>query len=449
MKLANEQELLPPHDLNAEASVLGSILIDPAAIHELVTLKASDFYDGRNGAIFGAMRTMMLAGVEPDIITLKPYLTHNYDMAYLIGLLAEVPTSVRVQEYARIVYEASKRRQIIRAAQSVANFAYDASSSLPEVLESTSKALIDVGVDGSTSRVQYAKEVASRVAERIMERQAGGAGQIGLSTGFTELDSMLRGVQSPGLYVLAARPGLGKTAFAQHWVWNIASPGGRVMFFTLEMLAEQIFTRMVAQQAGLSYNRVNEGDLNQLQLAEVMRISGELSQLNVVIDDTGAITASQIQSKVMREIATHGPLDLVVIDYLQLMGDDGKENRVRSLGRMTKALKSMAKGLNIPILLLAQLSRKVEERANKRPMLSDLRDSGEIEEDADVVMFLYRDSYYASQRDPGDEFDYSKDPNVAEVNVAKNRNGEQGSRELHYDITLGRFGNLEKHEREL
>jgi replicative DNA helicase len=324
----------------------------------------------------------------------------------------------------------------------------------PEVLEGASTELIAVSADETTSEAQHIRELALQALELIERRRMEGGKVQGLLTHWADLDAMLRGIEAPGLYVIAARPGLGKTAFATDLIYNILSKDNnlRGMFFNLEMFGMQITMRMISQQAGIPRDDVNEGNFTdsagEMNMGKVMQATGEISELDLYIDDTPGLTAGQIYAKCQREIAANGRIDFIVIDYLQLMGSDGDLNRTRAIGQITQDLKLVAKKLRIPVILLSQLSRKVEERKNKRPMLSDLRDSGEIEQNADVVIFLYRDSYYKQEGDEGedDEFDYGADENEVEVNVAKNRFGKQGVVKMFFDIICAHFATLRKDE---
>jgi replicative DNA helicase len=445
---------MPPHSLEAEKAVLGSIAIDPDAIHEIDYLKPQHFYSSYNASLFDGMQRMIADDVAPDMVTLTQWVK-DFDEVGYIGLLTEVPTSTRIKEYADIVRETSKRRDVIGAASRVATIAYDGSKTLSEVLEGASTELIAVSGDETISKGQHVRELALEALELIEKRRLSGGEVQGLLTHWPDLDMLLRGIEAPGLYVLAARPGLGKTAFASDLIYNILSKDSskRAVFFNLEMFGMQITMRMISQQAGIPRDDVNEGNFNdsagEMNMAKVMEATGKISEMDLVIFDTPGMSSGQIYAQCQREIAANGRIDFIVIDYLQLMSSDANIPRTRAIGQITQDLKLVAKKLRIPVILLSQLSRKVEERQNKRPMLSDLRDSGEIEQNADVVIFLYRDSYYkkfGDEDEEDEEFDYSRDENIAEVNVAKNRMGAEGRIEMFYDMSCGHFATLRKDE---
>jgi replicative DNA helicase len=439
--------MLPPNSREAENAVLGCVAIDPQSIHEVDWLKPEHFYSSYNGQLFDAMKRM------PDLVTLTQWVDGFDEIGYL-SLLSEVPTSTRIKEYSNIVGEQAKRREVIRAASRVAQAAWDDTKTLPEVLEGATTELIAVSADETTSEAMHIKKLALQALELIEQRRAAGGKIQGLLTHWLDVDMMLRGIKAPGLYVIAARPGLGKTAFATDLIYNILHHDNtkRGMFFNLEMFGEQITMRMISQQAKIPNDDVNEGNFNDsagdMNMEKVMQATGRVSELDLLVDDTPGITAGQVFAKCQREIAANGRIDFIAIDYLQLMGSDGDLSRTRAIGQITQSLKLIAKKLRIPVILLCQLSRKVEDRKNKRPILSDLRDSGEIEQNADVVIFLYRDSYYQQEGDDpeDDEFDYGSDPNEAEVNVAKNRFGKQGVVKMFFDITCAHFATLMKDE---
>lgn len=434
---------LPPNDRDAEDAVLGGIMIDAASIHEVPDLRGEHFFSAGNGRVFDVMRQMMMDGVEPDAVSLPPRLTAagvEYDEADLFGLMAVVPTSTRTKHYAESVMNMAKRRDMIRAAGDVANAAYDDSASLSDALQVASKALLDVSVDERTPDTISAKEGALEVLDEIQERYASGGAEVGLKTEYAAMDNLLRGLQDSGLYIIAGRTGMGKTALVTNIVEGVARGGKRVLFFSLEMSNEQVIKRMVAQGSDCTYNDIAEGKLTSDEWERVARATGEVSTLDIEFDDTPGITVSQIYTKSRRAMAV-APVDLIVVDYLQLMGSDGKRgNRTQEVGSFSRGLKGLAKALDVPIIALAQLSRNVESRASKRPNLTDLRDSGEIEQDADGVILMYRDDYYADMDDDEDAKDII--PGLTECNVAKNRFGNTGVAEIMFTGYSGKFSNI-------
>jgi len=394
------------------------------------------------------MKGMMGDSTQPDVVTVPAFWLSAYqdeiDLSWLVGLLTVTPTSIGVSRYARIVWEAAKRREIITAAGVLASSAYLETNSLSEVLETASGELLRVALDETTSNTVTAKEAASAALDSILERHEQGGKRLGLATGYDVVDDKLRGLCAPRMYVMAARPGMGKTALATDVISNVCRAGASVLFFSLEMWSEQVATRMISQQAGVSFDDVNEGSFKEHETKKVMEAAGELSTYKLSIDDTPGITVSQVFAKAQRHMAQHGQLDLIVLDYMQLMGTDKDySNRVQAVSEMSSGLKALGMKLKVPVLVVSQLSRAVENRANKRPILSDLRDSGQIEQDADVVLFVYRGDYYGL--DEEDEFDVPA-AGATEVNVAKNRYGAQGITELFFDESCGHFAPIIKGE---
>ena len=444
-----KEELLPPHNMEAEEAVLGCVMIDQDSIHEVPHLRGSHFYSTAYGRIFDVMRGMVQDGTPPDFISLPKHLDAagvTYDIADLVGLTQVVPTSVRMVSYADAVTAAWYRRNVINTTSEVAQMAYDESVPVDELTEAASGALLGISFNkskGPQSTVT-AKEGASELIGEILERYQAGGVETGIPSGFDALDDLLRGFQHGGLYFVAARPGMGKTALLTNIVERVASIGKRVAFFSLEMSNKQVLTRMVAQIAGVTYNDVTEGKLTEAEMNRVSHAAGKVSTFDMVLDDTSGITLSELYAKCKREMAVGG-LDMVCLDYIGLMGAEKQQNRTNTVSEFSMGLKRLAKMLGVPFVVASQLSRSLESRQNKRPVLPDLRDSGSLEQDADAVIFIYRDAYYADENlDDDEDDDYmSPDPRIAEINLAKNRYGATGVIELIFTEESGRFESIE------
>ena len=434
-------ERLPPSNLEAEEAVLGCVMIDQDSVHEVPHLLGSHFFSSGNGVVFDTMRQMITDGISPDVVTLHEKLERaglEFDIADLIGLTLAVPTSTGITRYAGIVSEMHERREMVRTAGVLANAAYSDSNTLLEARKTAAAALLEVTMVDSTSGDESSRKVASAALDRVFELQAAGGKMQGLGTGYDAVDDIIRGLQGGRLYLVGARPGVGKTAFATNVAERVALRGKRVMFFTLEMTTEQLMFRMAAQMSSCSYGDVSEGKLTPEELARVAKALGELSEMNITMVSS-ARTPAQMYSRIMREMA-YGGVDLVIVDYIQLMSTDKRYgSRVLEVGALSRRLAEMTISLNIPIVALAQLSRKLESRENKRPTLTDLRDSGELEQDAAIVMFLFRQDYYEDDYDDDDD---DIIPGVTELNVAKNRFGATGVVKIMFSAHCGRFDSI-------
>jgi replicative DNA helicase len=438
-------ERLPPHSIEAEEAVLGSLLIDPDAIFEVAGfLKPEAFYRVHNRWIYEAIVALNERREAIDFITLSEELRRREQLeevggdAYLIGLLNVVPTAVNTRTYARAVEAAATRRKLIGAAGTIADLAYDESEEIELVIDRAEQTLFGVSEERTTRDLVAVKQIARSYLERIEELHLRGDDVIGVPTGFTDLDRMLGGLNRSDLIIVAARPGMGKTSLQNAMALTAARRfNKRVAIFNLEMSGEQLVQRMIAAETRIDSQRLRRGDLADQEWPIFMEAIGHLSETRIFIDDTPSITPMQLRTKCRRLYAEHG-IDLIMIDYLQLMQSEYRSNnRVQEISDISRGLKGLARELDVPVVAAAQLSRAVEQRQDKRPMLSDLRDSGSIEQDADVVMFIYRDEYYneATER-----------PNIAEVNVAKHRNGPTGSIDLFWHGKLATFRNLQRKE---
>ena len=435
---------LPPHNVEAERAVIGAMMLNADAIMVCSELLTSDeFYQQQYGIIFDALVEMYKDGVGADLVTLQNKLREKevtpelYSVEYLGELLASVPTSANVKFYAEIVHEKAVLRRLIRVSEQVTKDCYMDSQPLEDILEDTEKSVFDVIQQRGGSEFEPIRDVVLRTLDSI-EKAAKQKGNItGLETGFRDLDAKTAGLQKSDLILIAARPAMGKTAF----VLNIAEyvalhSNSTIALFSLEMSKEQLVKRMLAMNSMVDSQKIRTGDLEDDDWDKLVGSVRKIGNSNLVIDDTSGITASELRSK-GRKLKIEQGLDLVIIDYLQLMTGAGKrksDSRQQEISDISRSLKVMARELNVPVIALSQLSRAVESRPDKRPMLSDLRESGAIEQDADIVMFIYRDEYYNPD---------SEKKGVAEVIVAKQRSGPTGPVELAWLSQYTKFGNLE------
>lgn len=435
---------LPPHNVEAERAVIGAMMLNADAIMVCSELLTSDeFYQQQYGIIFDALVEMYKDGVGADLVTLQNKLREKevtpelYSVEYLGELLASVPTSANVKFYAEIVHEKAVLRRLIRVSEQVTKDCYMDSQPLEDILEDTEKNVFDVIQQRGGSEFEPIRDVVLRTLDSI-EKAAKQKGNItGLETGFRDLDAKTAGLQKSDLILIAARPAMGKTAF----VLNIAEyvalhSNSTIALFSLEMSKEQLVKRMLAMNSMVDSQKIRTGDLEDDDWDKLVGSVRKIGNSNLVIDDTSGITASELRSK-CRKLKIEQGLDLVIIDYLQLMTGAGKrksDSRQQEISDISRSLKVMARELNVPVIALSQLSRAVESRPDKRPMLSDLRESGAIEQDADIVMFIYRDEYYNPD---------SEKKGVAEVIVAKQRSGPTGPVELAWLSQYTKFGNLE------
>lgn len=433
-------ETLPPHHIESERAVLGGILIDPDALLEVPFLKAGDFYGGDHRAIFAAMRGLADKNMAIDPLTVSAALRGKVDEAVVFGLVTAVPDSSNTRTYARIVESHAQRRALIQAAGRAATAAYDTSMGIDAVVAEASAAMMEA-TDGAVGggELLSARERLSALYDETSAAYARGGVVPGLPTGLADIDNLIPNGLEPGnLYLIGARPGMGKSALEGIIAHNIAATGKVVARFNLEMPANQLMQRWICFVARLDFQRLQRGQFSEAEYATFTRTVGELSERGMWIDDTPMLTPTQLLSRCRRLQARHG-LDLVTVDYLQLMAAERNlGNRVQEVGEVSRRLKQIAKSLNVPIVALVQLSRGLEQRADKRPILSDLRDSGELEQDADVVMFIYRDEYYYGVE--------TATPNQAEVIVGKHRNGQSGMARLYWDGDHMAFKNLARQE---
>lgn len=440
----NTIKRVPPHHLEAEQAVIGSMIMDADALEKAAeTLIPVDFYDNRNAVYFSAMKQLYQAGTAVDLITLQAKLQQEEvadEMSStdaLRRLVINLPTSANVLYYIKILQQNSLRRQMIRITEEILNGCYAGKETAEELIEGAQDKIFSIlsGYDGLQD-TQTMQELVIATVDRLEDIYKNRGCLTGLKSGFRLLDNMTAGLQASDFILIAGRPSMGKTAFVLNIVEYVAASGGRVAVFSMEMSREQLMKRMISAEARVDAGKFRTGQIGEEEWGRIMDAARRLGRYDVLIDDA-VTTVSAIRSR-CRKIKSENGLDLVVIDYLQLMSAEAEngriENRQQEISTISRNLKLLAKELEVPVVALSQLSRAVEQRQDKRPMLSDLRESGAIEQDADVVIFLYRDEYY--------------DPNTerrgqAEVIIAKQRNGPTGSFPLAWIPQYTRFGNLE------
>ncbi len=433
-----------PSNYEAERAVLGALLIDPDAIIKVANfLRAEDFYRTRHGQIYEAISALNERREPVDFVTLVDELERNNRLdevggpAYITDLIAGSATAVYVDHYARIVERTAVLRRLISAASTVAELAFDESQDVDEVVDRAEQIIFGVSESRIHRDLVPIRAIMSDVVERIGFLTRNRDHLMGVPTGFTMLDKLLGGFQQSDLIILAARPGMGKTSLGLSIAQNAARHyNAHVAIFSLEMSNEQLVQRLLSMETGIDSHRLRLGDVQDEEWTILMEAANQLSSTSVFIDDTPAATVTEIRTKARRLYAENG-LDLIIIDYMQLMSGQSNgrsENRQQEISYISRSLKALARELNVPVIALSQLSRAVESRADKRPMLSDLRESGSIEQDADVVLFIYREDYYVEDTDR---------ENIADVLVAKHRHGSTGTVSLFFRKELTQFRDLE------
>ena len=415
-----------PFSMIAEQSLLGSILIDPQSLNDVVEIiTAEDFYLTEHTQIFTAMHELFLVNKEIDVVTLIDTLVTKgvYDKSggedYIKTLYLAVPNSLNVKDYATIVKQKSLLRKLIDACSDISDKAYSEEGDAGQLVDYAESTIFDIAQGRDTKSFRHIRDVIRNVYENLHNMAAEGESSQGTKTGFSGIDNVLAGMGNSDLILVGARPGMGKTSFALNIGTNVALQTGKtVCMFSLEMSAEQLVTRVISSEAMIDSYALRTGKIDSKQWEDIAAATTRLSGCDILIDDTSGISVTGMKGK-LRRIKNLG---LVVIDYLQLMQGEGRKdsNRVQEVADISRALKIMAKELNVPIICCAQLSRGPESRNDKRPMLSDLRDSGAIEQDADTVIFLYRDEYYVTDKKDDES-------SVAEVIIAKNRHGSTGT----------------------
>lgn len=436
---------LPPQNTEAEASLLGAILIDSDAIVKVADIvTTADFYDERHARIYEAAVQLYEKHSPIDVLTLSDQLKASGFLdtvggsAYLTELTNFVPTAAHSEEYARIVAEKAMRRRLIKASQEIVGLGYDEAKNLQELIETAESRLFDVSQRHIKQDVSSLETILSESFDRLDELHKDKGKIRGVPTGFKDLDNVLAGLQRSDLCILAARPSMGKTALALNIAHNVALQAGLpVLIFSLEMSKEQLVDRMLAMESGVDAWALRTGNLSDDDFEKIGHAMGTLSEAQIYIDDSPGISVSDLRTKARRE-AHQRPLGLIIVDYLQLMSGSsrfgGEVNRVQEISEISRGLKGIARELNLPLLALSQLSRSVESRSPQIPQLSDLRESGSIEQDADVVAFMYREEYYNPQ---------TERHNITDILIKKHRNGPTDNVELYFDRQKQRFRSLD------
>ena len=445
-----------PHDSEAEKAVLGAIFIDPEAIADAsAVVSPDDFYERANRLIFQAMLELSDRGDAIDPLTLQDELTKNNQLddiggiSYVSQLALSTPTAEHVTYYAKVVHRKSLLRRLISASQKIITNAIDGSDDVTDILDDAESEIMNVSSENNTGGFRIIKDIVNSTVEDINNIPDDGNMVTGLPTGFQELDKMTTGFHDDELIIIAARPGVGKTSFAL----NVAQFVGlhtdkTVAMFSLEMSGEQLVQRMLASEGLINSQHLRTGQLDEQEWKKLIVASGSLANTSIYIDDTPGIKMSEIRAKSRRLAKEKGNLGLIVIDYLQLIEGPRSESRQQEVSAISRQLKKLAKELHVPVIALSQLSRSVEQRQDKRPVLSDIRESGSIEQDADIVSFLYRDDYYRDEDEDGDDSENGEvgaeaDNGEVEVIIEKNRSGSRGTVKLMFSKPYNRFSNLD------
>jgi len=438
--VVDELKKIPPQQIEAEQSLLGGILIDNDGLPQaLEVLRGDEFYRDAHRIIFSAIQDLFERNEPVDLVTIAALLAEQNRLeavggaTYLASLANTVPSAANVSSYARIVNEKALLRRLIQAANEITASAYGGGKDVEAILDQAEAAIFSITESRIRNSYFSLKEVIKKSIEAIERFQEYRDVVTGVPSHYADLDKLTAGFQRSDLIIIAARPSMGKTAFALNVARNAAVEGVPVGFFSLEMSKEQLAMRLLCSEARVDSHKIRTGFLSQQECAKLLAAAGALTDAPIYIDDTANISPLELRAKARRMMADRG-LGMVVVDYLQLMkGRENAERREQEISEISRSLKGLAKELNIPVIALSQLNRKVEERHDKRPMLSDLRESGAIEQDADVIMFIYRDEVYNKG---------TAEPGVAEVNIGKQRNGPTGGVKLAFIGSYTRFENL-------
>lgn len=437
---------IPPQNLDAEVSLLGAVLIDEDVLTRVTDiLHAEDFYDKRHIAIFEAMLKLYEAHSPVDLLTLsnelkkKEALEMVGGMDYLTELTNMVPTAAHAEHYAEIITQNAMRRRLIHVASDIAELGYEEDKMVAELLEKAESELFAVSDKNLKNDLVSMEQILAESFDRLDELHKN-KGQIrGVPTGWRDLDNMTAGLQRSDLLILAARPAMGKTTLVTNLAYNVASKAKQaVLFFSLEMSKEQLVDRMLADAAGVDSWNIRTGNLSDEDFEKLSNAMGEMAEAPIFIDDTPGVSVLEMRTKARRQAHTQ-PLGLIIVDYLQLMqgsSSKGSDNRVQEVSEISRGLKLIARELDVPVIALSQLSRSVENRSPQIPQLADLRESGSIEQDADIVMFIYREQYYKPD---------TERQNITDLIIAKHRNGPVGKVELFFHPERLKFMTLDKY----
>lgn len=441
---------IPPHNIEAEQAVLASSLIDPSVIDELIgRIDGEDFYLPSHKMIFAALVSLHNAAKPLDLVTLVTRLTDegNLEKAggfeYVSELVQIIPNSANVQGYAKIIHEKSLLRKMVSAGGSISELGYNVVDDVDELINDAQAIVFNLGASKLKTDAEHIGVVASQNYDKLAklyEMEERDRNVSGVISGFPDLDKVTNGFQRSDLIIVAGRPGMGKTSFGLNIVLNAAMTGHAVVFFSLEMSSEQLVNRLISSEERIKLSTLRTGNFQNDEWKKLGDFTSKLEKLDIYLDDTPQITVNQLRAK-CRRLKARNKLDMIFVDYLQIMGFNRSITvREQQISEISRSLKGLAKELNIPIMAFAQVSRSVESRSdNRRPYLSDLRESGAIEQDADIIMFLYRDEVY------NEDTVYK---NIAEIIIAKHRNGELATVPVSFDAEYTKFGArlIEKHE---
>ncbi|HRI05410.1 MAG TPA: replicative DNA helicase [Candidatus Dojkabacteria bacterium] len=430
---------IPPQNLEAEQSVLGAMLLDKEAVINVAGwMKAEHFYDQRHAIIFQNIVELFEEGLPIDIVTLTNKLKTKKELSkiggrtYLTDLVNMVPTSAHVEEYGEIVKDNSVRRGLITSASEITELSFDESIPLKEVVDKSEKLIFNVAQTGVKTNFVHIKDLLKDAYERAERAEREGT-YLGIPSGFRDLDNVIGGFQPSDLIILAARPSVGKTAFALSLLKSVAVQNkNKALIFSLEMSNTQILDRLLGMQAEVSFWDTRTGKLNDEMFERLAVAMGELAESTILIDDTPGQHINEIRTKA-RRVALERGIDIIIVDYLQLLHGSSKEGRTQEVAEISQGLKNIARELNVPVIALSQLSRAVESRNSRRPQLSDLRDSGSIEQDADVVIFIDREETYNPD---------TERKGIADIIIAKHRNGPTGDIEMAFVKNIASYKNL-------
>lgn len=435
---------IPPQNVDAEMSLLGAVLIDEEVLADVSeTVDARDFYDKRHADIYDAMMRLFEHRKPVDLLTLtdelkkKGLLEDIGGSKYLTELTNYVPTAAHAVTYAEMVAQKAVRRRLIRASSDITELGYNEESSIEELLGKAEAELFAVSDQNLKQDLASLESILLESFDRLEELHRNKGQLRGVKTGYRDLDNMTAGLQRSDLIILAARPAMGKTTLVTNLAYNVATINKQsVLFYSLEMSKEQLVDRMLSDVSGVDSWNIRTGNLSDEDFAKLSEASGEMAEAPIFIDDTPGLSVLEIRTKA-RRAAHQAPLGLIVIDYLQLIQGTGRSdgNRVQEVSEISRGLKLLARELNVPVIALSQLSRTVESRTPQVPQLSDLRESGSIEQDADIVMFIYREAYYNPDTDR---------ENITDLIIAKHRNGPTGKVELYFHPERLRFMSLDK-----
>ncbi|WP_270286882.1 replicative DNA helicase [Enterococcus casseliflavus] len=448
------QNQVPPQDIEAEQAVLGAVFLDADAIIDAMEVIApEDFYRRSHQIIFQAMIQLNDRSESIDLITLKAEIEKSNSLedvgglTYLTELSQASPSAASIAYYAKIVDDKATLRNLIQTASRIVTKGFEQDEDVQSIIDQAEKSILEVSEKRNSNGFQSIAEVLNRTIETIDQLAQNNEEITGLPTGYAALDKMTAGLQKEELIILAARPAVGKTAFALNIAQNVGTKTDRsVAIFSLEMGAESLVNRMLCAEGSIEASHLRTGQLSEEEWRNLIVAMGSLSNANIYIDDTPGIKISEIRARCRKLAQEKGNLGLILIDYLQLIEGTGRENRQQEVSEISRQLKKLAKELKVPVIALSQLSRGVEQRQDKRPVLSDIRESGSIEQDADIVAFLYRDDYYRSEGDDNDEPEEQQNNNVIEVIIEKNRSGARGTVELLFIKEYNKFSSVSPRE---